>query len=298
MIIISNGYKGVIFSLMAKGLELKWPGTLVNVAEDNSYTMVTNSKVNLVINGTTFAYPYLPWYFERETKFKEAEGKGYPVEYKILNKSTTQTFTVDTLDLVSDLVYKNKDRLNADQFKVGNTSSSKFALLTWSPDEFTLITNFMKEWVASRPVVIAGFERKFMWGVWRNYLTFSFNKALGHVEQAGFFQAFQQHYELWSPCISFSESMAGVKQRLVNKYTYSVPDSMLRVDTEKCLRGRLAGISSAKMAELSRPVVKALGMRDFKGIFYVLLYFLSLSLAVYTLETIASTMARQRLKGK
>lgn len=236
MVVFSNGYKAMVFSFMTKDSGYSWPANLQQLVADTSYVLLSNERVYITENGSYILIPFLEDFFG-ENPLNGTPGKDFPMEYHILNKSTIQSVTNDTLDLVGSIVWESMK--TGANYKIGNASSSKFAFLAREPQQFmNLITYFKQELAASVPVSIPGFERTTPWSAYRNHLAKSFTTSLAQLEQAGYFIALKRHRDRWSPC----NSMADVEEKLEHKYNFSNShDEVWNADVKRCLAKAFAG---------------------------------------------------------
>lgn len=278
MIVFSTGYKGIIFSLLTTSSEVSWPASLRELASDSYYIMLSNEMVFRSVNGTRFAVAMLP-YFLTDDVMQGKPGKDYPMEYLILNHSRVHSFLNTTVQLMSETIWNNTRHKKRGRYLFGDASATQFAYLHKEPVEFTsLVTYFMPELEASKPVIIPGLERTTPWWISRNFLFQSFDFALAELEQAGFMLAFQRHRERWSTC----QSLADVERKLVKDYNFTAR----RQQSRGCLNKALAGASTGNLV-IEPDNVNPLSEEQLIGVFQLMGVAFAACLVIFLVEVVA-----------
>lgn len=196
MIILANGYAGVLYSLMMNGETLNWPGSLYELVSDSNYCAVTSGGmivhgllqsilktmlINPVINGKQGSY-----------KFREA--------IKKLNKSL-QFYPRNEEGFGLERQVVEGSNLARGYFKVGKEKCSKFALIEDDPrEDGTFINFFLKDSVAGNMEVIAGHLTVFPLGVERNFFHQRFLSGVASLDSAGFHSASEKHTKFLFIC--------------------------------------------------------------------------------------------------
>lgn len=278
MVVFSTGYKGMIFSLLAKSSGASWPQNVAELINDPSYIMFSNERIYDTQNGKTVVIPMLVDFFS-EANMEGTPGKDYRMEYFLLNRTLPHTFFKDTVDVASDIIWQSKLSTTG-MYHIGNATSDEFAFLHREPLEFSaLITNFFPELIASAPTVIPGIERINPWTISRNFFHSRFLKSLARLEQTGFMLAIQRHRARWSTC----NSLAATQDKLEKEFKMTQEDERWSANAKRCLNQALAGKTVG--TETSSDV-KALSIRQLMGTFQIFLFVQGIALILFVVEVI------------
>lgn len=284
MVVVSTGYKGALFSLLTKFADTDWPRDLKELVGDSQYALWTNEKHYGTVNGRFKIQPYLNFFFSRQN-LSGIPGKDFPEEYFLLNKSTVHFDKNETVDVASKFIGESRTDDVFQRYQIGDMWTEKFAWLGRLPIEFTAPVSYFldDDLVKSREVDIPGFERKVAWTGSRNFFYERFHLALGQLEQAGFFDAFVKHREIWFSCNSIDD----VKLKL-NLYFDIFGDKRLS-RSSGCLNQMLSGAGSRAGNGAD---ILAFSVDQVKGIMHLGLMGLGICAGVLMLEILEGSRGR------
>lgn len=268
MLIFSGGYKGKMFSFLATSTSVSGPQSLLELIDDSSYTLLSSETV-YVLGGEGEAYPVpmLEYFFKVDGAMNGTPGKGFPFEYVLLRKAkvhadlnSASAIAQGIIEYAVNTSRKRKRR----EFRVANVVTTKFSWLHRIPEELsTLVVNFIPNVVASKPVVIRGFERITPWAVSKNFLYDSFMSSIAWLEQAGFFLVFERYRKTWAIC----NSVKSVKEHL-RRFDKSALKEV--TSQRRCLNKMFSGKFFFDDATVG--VQLSLSMEQCTGMFQILLF--------------------------
>lgn len=203
MIIIANGYTGLLFSLMTNGETLAWPASLKQLILDPSYCIYSGHS-GRVFNRTghvLHTYSRVRYYLINPTiegklgndDFLE-QLKGLNKSLKFIQKNGTSQFGVE-----QEIVEKNANTRG--DFIVGRDRCSKFAVVEEDPREDAMfVIHILDDVIAGNMVAIRGHLTVMSTIVQRNFFHEPFLNAMAHLQAGGILAAAIAHVKKWYTC--------------------------------------------------------------------------------------------------
>lgn len=287
LITLVNGYKGILFSLLATGSKPIWPATWGGFVNDQDYCFITTQKDMIYARDKLIE---LSSYVRSEylkPMMKGTPGVSYPIELVKLN-GTLKFFDRDDFDVVYRIIrrsWKYKNGNNENGFIVYNRNCLKFVLIeSNAADDSVSLIYHMRDLAVSDILVLPGFRRTTPVFATRNFFTDPFLKGIAALEQGGILHALNSHISKWKIYRRVRKI-----QRYLTTRKQNVPGlNQTRLRSLTQISGHVT--STTKLREKSRP--KAFTSQQLITTYKVFLYSLGSSIMVFLLEQVISYVRR------
>lgn len=269
IVVLGNGYKGMVYSFITNGIRPIWPPTLHELLRGREFLIITTNR------RTTHDTEEVSSLIKSQLSAQEISS--YPASFRQLN-ATLQMLRRFELILHKDLMAQNKVYESLEfSLRVNRKRSRKFALVNfndWYIEHVYLVSMYGKWMVSSEPRLIEGIELIKFWIATRNFFADYFSHGLAQLEQLGFSKVFHELIVKRHLCHDLPNWLSLKKAK--GKFTALHKSDSIR----RC--GYLVKYG-ASMDEIENDP-KTLSLRELKHIFYIILACFCFPTAAYFLE--------------
>lgn len=241
LIVIVNGYKGTLFTMLTHNPRPIWPENLKDLMfSDRNYCVFSTSRLsNKVRNGSRLTSSMIQTSLLNPI-MKGKSGVPRPPEYMKLNQSI-KVFLGKNSSLTEKIIRENRNGRTHLGYKIGNERCSYFSQLDPDPiKDSIMMFQFVKGLIASLPVKINGYLQVSPYQVSRNFIHERIAKGFAQVEASGIMGAFKRYALKWFIC----REITGIENYLGMGTTKITGRSSLRF--RRCLHVLANGISGMK----------------------------------------------------
>lgn len=203
MIVVEHGYTGLIFSLMAKGRTLYWPGSLSELVWDPSYCIFSGhiarewNETGHLVN----TWSRVRFFFINPTLEGKFGSDQFLVHLIKLNDSLRFVQKNGTLKFGVEREIVEGNFGAGGDFKVGQDDCQKFAFVEEDPREDGMfISQLQDKAISGRMVGIPGHLSVVSPAIERNYFHERFLTVMAYLEASGFLVAVNAHVKKWYIC--------------------------------------------------------------------------------------------------
>lgn len=203
MIIIVNGYTGLLFSLMTNGEVLHWPGSLAELIQNSDYCVISGhvAKVLNISGHVKETFSRVRFLFINPAVKNRLGGDSFLAQLEGLNKSLQFHEKKGNLSLGAEVTIVESKFDSTGNFKLGKEDCSKFALVEEDPREDGMfISSLLESVVQGSLVSIPGYSTITSLILERNFFHESFLTGMAYLDASGFNAAVEKHVKKWFIC--------------------------------------------------------------------------------------------------